>query len=114
MRKNQLNFGHCPKGGGGVQTESKAFEDLFEDLFSALVWTFSNEGGRGGEPIPKKFRNFSAKETGGGDVPNPNFFEELWLLRNKVKKKSSSNMFKDTGGGGGGGTVGHDPQNRIL
>ena len=50
-RKMQPNFGHCPRGGG--QTESKSFEELFEDLFSALVWTFFNAGG---EPIPKRLK----------------------------------------------------------
>ena len=31
-KKNLLIFGHCPKGGGGVQPESKLFEALLKKL----------------------------------------------------------------------------------
>ena len=33
IRKKRLSFGLCPKGGGGVQPESKSFEVVLFSLF---------------------------------------------------------------------------------
>ena len=41
-RKKRLPFGHCPKGGGGVQPESKSFGVV-------CFWpSFGHYGGKGG------------------------------------------------------------------
>ena len=55
--KKRLFFGHCPKGGGGVQPESKSFEVVLFSPILTFFWTINGgrgEGGGGG-PCSKSF-----------------------------------------------------------
>ena len=44
-KKKRLSVGHCPKGGGGVQPESKSFEVVLFSPSLTFFWTLN--GGRG-------------------------------------------------------------------
>ena len=58
-----------------VQSESKAFEELFEEFCSALVWTFLKEGMGGWSQFQSFWGTFFSlsldiyKERGGGGCP---------------------------------------------
>ena len=58
--KKRLSFGHCPKGGEGVQPESKSFEVVLFSPSLAFFWTL-NGGRGGGDHVPKVLRHFLPK-----------------------------------------------------
>ena len=58
-RKKQLNFGFLLNGGRGwVKTESKPFEELFEESFFRLSLDIIKESGWGVESNPNWLKNF--------------------------------------------------------
>ena len=102
-------FGHCPKGGGGIQPKSKKFEEVLFSSILTLFWTQTE--GRGVDYVPKVLNHFLPKNL-----------VNIWILGYCKGTSRMSKMgqyiyylkYVQNGGGGGGDYFGHFPKKTLF